>query len=110
MTERRWRIVFLSTLALSVVILFAPGDEVPSTPESVDKVVHVLLFAALMGSGLRASLPVPLLLPTLVPYAAVSELIQGSPLLGRSASLADLLADVIGVAVGWAAARLVARR
>ena len=50
------------------------------------------------------------LLPLLAGYAVVSEIIQSVPALGRSASPADVLADVLGIALGWSAARVNFRR
>jgi VanZ family protein len=93
----------------SLVILFAPHQAVPNAPEGVDKVVHVTLFLALCASGLVAGVRARWLVPVLVTYALASEVIQASPVLGRTASGWDALADVAGIAVGlalvWAGAR-----
>ena len=100
------RAVFALVIAASLGILFAPESSVPSgLPEGTDKVVHVSLFAALCLSGLYAGVRHGLLAGVLVTYALASELIQASPLLGRSASGWDVLADVAGIAAGLALAR-----
>jgi VanZ family protein len=62
--------------------------------------VHFALFAALAGTARRAAVKTRWLAPALVVYAVSSELIQASPLLGRSASVADVAADLLGAAVG----------
>jgi VanZ family protein len=93
-------------------VLFAPQGDVPATPYGVDKVVHAALFAAQaftarwagVGRGVAAGL--------MVLWAAVSEALQGTDLVGRDASLGDWLADVVGVLVGlllWRAATAVRR-
>ena len=51
-----------------------------------------------------------MLAAVLVLYAAASEVVQGSDAVGRSASVADWLADVVGVLAGLALWGVVARR
>ncbi|MFB9322424.1 VanZ family protein [Cryptosporangium minutisporangium] len=65
------------------------------------------MFAALALTGRRAGVPTAWLLPTLTLYAIASEVVQAVPALGRSASVWDALADVVGIALGWLLARLV---
>lgn len=99
---------FVTAVLLSVIILFTPQSGVPDSPPGTDKVVHVLLFALLAGTGLWARLPRLPLLAGLVAYAAVSEVLQWliTPL-GRGGDVADALVDVVGVGLGWLVARLV---
>lgn len=103
---------FAVTVLVSLAVLFAPPADVPTTPYGVDKVVHAALFAALaftarwagVGRGVTAALTVV--------YAGVSEVLQGTHLVGRDASLGDWLADVVGVLAGlllWRALGLVRR-
>lgn len=96
---------FAVAVLVSLGVLFAPADDVPSAPPGVDKLVHLLLFAALAASGRWAGLRPGVLAGLLVLYAAVSEVVQGLSPLNRSASVADLVADVAGVLAGlllWA--------
>jgi hypothetical protein len=87
---------------VSLVVLFAPADDVPAAPPGVDKGVHLLLFAALAVTGRWAGArPLPLAVG-LVVYAAGSEVLQAVTPLARSGSPADLLADVLGVVLGLA--------
>jgi hypothetical protein len=102
--------VFAVAVLVSLAVLFAPADDVPASPPGVDKLVHLLLFAALAASGRWAGARAGVLGGLLVLYAAVSEVVQGLSALERSASVADWVADVAGVAAGllgwaWAARR-----
>ena len=97
--------VFAVAVLVSLAVLFAPADDVPSSPPGVDKLVHLLLFAALAVSGRWAGARAGVLGVLLVLYAAVSEVVQGLSALERSASVADWVADAIGVLaglLGWA--------
>ena len=70
--------------------------------------MHLLLFAALAGSGRWAGARPGVLGVLLVVYAALSEVVQGLSALERSASVADWAADVLGVLAGllaWAGRR-----
>jgi hypothetical protein len=93
---------FAVVVLVSLAVLFAPQSEVPAAPPGVDKVIHLVLFAALAVSGRWAGVGRRVLAPLLVAYAAVSEVVQGLTPLARSASVADLLADVAGVLLGLA--------
>ncbi len=89
------RAAFAVALLVSLVVLFAPPSDVPSSPPGVDKAVHAALFAALAVTGRRAGVPRSVLLPVLVLYAAGSEVVQ--ELIGRDAAIGDLVADVAGL-------------
>ena len=99
------RAVLAVTVLVSLAVLFAPGDDVPSAPPGVDLLVHLLLFCALALAGRWAGIrPVPLAV-LLVAYGGVSEVVQAVSDLQRSGSVVDWLADVVGVAAGlrvWA--------
>ena len=94
--------VFAVAVLVSLAVLFAPADDVPSAPPGVDVLVHLLLFAVLTVSGRWAGVRAGVLGGLLVVYAAVSEVVQGSSALERSASVADWVADVVGVVAGLA--------
>jgi VanZ family protein len=101
---------FAVVVLVSLAILFAPASDVPPAPPGVDKIVHVLLFAALALSGRWAGIGRGVLAGLLVVYAAVSEVLQGLTPLNRSASVTDWLADVVGLLLGLALWEVVARR
>src|SRR4051812_6978767 len=86
---------FAVVVLVSLAVLFAPESDVPAAPPGVDKVVHVLLFAALALSGRWAGVGWRVLGVGLVVYGAVSEVLQGVTPLGRSASVFDWFADVL---------------
>jgi VanZ family protein len=91
---------FAVTVLVSLAVLFAPPSDVPSSPPGVDKIVHFSLFAVLAVTGRWAGVGRGVLAGILVLYAAVSELLQGTDLVNRDASLGDLVADSAGVVVG----------
>ncbi len=91
---------FAVTVLVSLAVLFAPGDGVPSAPPGVDKAVHLLLFAALAVTGRWAGARAGALAVLLAGYAVASEVVQGLTALERSGSVADALADLVGVALG----------
>ena len=95
---------------VSRAVLFAPASDVPSAPAGVDKVVHLALFAALAASGRWAGVGARALAVLLLGYAALSEVVQGLPALGRSMSLADWVADAVGVLLGLALWEYASRR
>ena len=102
--------VFAAVVLVSLAVLFAPASDVPSAPPGVDKLVHGALFAALALSGRWAGVPLGALACLLVAYGAGSEAVQAVAPLGRSGSVADWLADVVGVLAGAMLWQLVARR
>jgi VanZ family protein len=101
---------FAVVVLVSLAVLFAPASDVPTAPAGVDKVVHAVLFLALAFTGRWAGVREAVLVAVLVGYAAVSELVQGLTPLARSATVADWLADVVGVLIGLLVWRLVVRR
>jgi hypothetical protein len=99
------RTLFGAAVLVSLVVLFAPAGDVPSSPPGVDKIVHAALFLTLAATGRWAGVRPAVLLPGLVAYAAGSEVLQGLSGIGRTASVLDWAADVVGVLAGlllWA--------
>ena len=92
--------VFAVVVLVSLAVLFAPPSDVPPSPHGIDKLVHASLFAALALSGRWAGIGRGVLAGLLVLYAAGSEVLQGTSLIDRDASVADWFADVVGVLVG----------
>jgi hypothetical protein len=100
--SRRGRAAFAGSVVLSLVVLFAPAGDVPGAPPGVDKVVHGLLFLVLAMTGRWAGMRPAPLGAALVAYAGGSEVLQALDAIGRTASVADWLADVAGVLAGLA--------
>ncbi|MGY1739758.1 MULTISPECIES: VanZ family protein [unclassified Blastococcus] len=92
--------VLAVTVLVSLAVLFTPGDDVPSAPPGVDKLIHLALFAALAVAGRWAGVRPRPLAALLVAYALASEVVQALTPLERSGSVADWLADVLGAALG----------
>ena len=101
---------FAVAVLVSLAVLFAPPSDVPASPPGVDKVVHFSLFAVLALSGRWAGVRRGVLAGLLVLYAAGSELLQGTDLVDRDASVGDLVADSAGVVVGLLVWHLLAGR
>ena len=97
-------------VVVSLVVLFAPGSDVPGAPPGVDKVVHFSLFAVLAATGRWAGARRSLLAGALVLYGALSELLQGIPALHRDPAVGDWLADVLGTLAGLLLTDMSARR
>jgi hypothetical protein len=104
------RLPFGIAIAVSLVVLFTPESGVPSAPPGTDKLVHFLLFAALMITGRIAGFTAVALLSGLVCYAAISEVLQSVLPLGRSGDITDALVDTAGIAIAGALFALWRRR
>lgn len=117
--------VWQPTAVVAVTILFltiAPqplGDEPPLLFEGADKVVHAMMFGALAGvialdrlmSGRRDGATVLTLIFAGTALAGgIVELLQIGMGAGRSGDWADLVADIIGAALGTGLFLLLRRR
>jgi hypothetical protein len=94
---------------LSALVFFTPEVDGPGLDlPGADKVVHVVVFAALTAAagwcyGVR-----PAVVACLAGYGLAVEAVQGLLVPGRSASLLDVLADLVGIALAltlWKGAR-----
>ena len=92
--------VFALVVLVSLAVLFAPSSDVPSAAPGVDKVVHLSLFLALALSARWAGVGRQVAAVSLLAYAAVSEVLQGTDLIGRDAEVLDWVADAVGVLLG----------
>lgn len=84
-------------------MLYWPGTPSAGGVPGLDKVVHVLVFAAVALAGRRAGVPVRWLAVLLLGHAAVSEAVQHALLPGRSGDPGDLVADAVGTLGGLVA-------
>jgi len=98
--SRLWLAVLVVVLAVQLISLYSP--EVPAGPQiaGIDKVIHILIFAAPALAALMAGLSVLWVIGILAVHAPVSELIQHFALSGRSGDPFDMLADFAGIAIG----------
>lgn len=102
------RAFWLCAMAVLVLSLMPGAERLPST--GWDKSNHLLAFATLALLGCLAWPALVLrLLVALLAYGALIEVLQSfTPT--RRAEWADLLADALGLLLGWAIAWVMARR
>lgn len=98
--RRVWPIAFGVACVVNLLALYTPRTAPGSGIPYADKVVHLLLFAAVAYTGTKIRLPLGWLAGVLVLNAAVSELVQHYWLPQRSGDVFDALTDVVGVALG----------
>lgn len=104
--QRRAMAVF-AALALGIfgLALLPQGSGPPLLPH-LDKLAHAGAFTVLALLGTRAGLRPWLLAALLLAYGVGIEVAQGVFTTTREASLADVLADALGIALGlWLARR-----
>jgi hypothetical protein len=90
-----------ATVLLSLYVLFAPdAGGAPRFP-GADKLVHAALFGLLAATSRWRLGAAPPVWVAVAAYAGTSELVQHVWLAGRSGDLLDLVADLVGAAVGW---------
>ena len=109
----RWALLWA---ALIFVLCLMPGQAIPSWDWAdllnVDKLVHAALFAVLfllLERGLRRfhaveGKPAKVVLTAIVAsvaYGGLMELMQQLPALGRRGDVNDLIANSVGVILGW---------
>ncbi len=109
MTTARWRACLLIVMVAGVLFAMRPLTS-RLDPETLfahsDKIAHVLYFALLWllarRGGFAARWPLAL---GLLSYGVGIEVAQQLGPARRSASLADIAADALGIAFGWWLAR-----
>jgi hypothetical protein len=102
MTQRGWRLAFALALVANVAMLYLPvAVGPPSSLPVLDKVVHAASFALIAVTALMARVPLKVLVVLLVGEAVLSEIVQGTvTVLHRDGDWADVVADLIGGAIG----------
>ncbi|UFU02141.1 VanZ family protein [Ruania suaedae] len=104
------RLAFAGAVGIHLVALYLPTTPGgPSGPPGADKAVHVLVFALVMLTGRLLRLPGVPLAAVLAVHAGVSELVQHLVLPGRTGDVADVVADLAGVGLGWYVATMITR-
>ncbi len=103
----------ISWSLIILIIVFIPGDSIPKHSElldilQVDKLIHILLFAPfsflwLLNFSFKINFNLQktyLVFFLGVFLASATEIIQFYFIEGRNGSLADAIADIVGVYVG----------
>lgn len=110
--RREARLAFGVVFALATIIALLPGGPGRASLIGWDKLDHLAAFAALALLARMGwpSLSRPWLAGMLLVYGVVLEAAQAHPLVGRTASVSDMIADALGIALGlalaWSGARL----
>jgi VanZ family protein len=94
-----WLLLSLGLAATVAALTLMPQASMPAGPQGVDKLYHMVAFAALI-------FPTAMLRPKsclrfgclAILYGGIIEAIQ--PIFGRSADMSDFWADGLGVAMG----------
>ncbi len=105
LTPRRWRTLMLLLMVAGVLFALRPLTS-QYAPEKMflhaDKLFHVGFFGFLWlmahRAGFAAAWPLAL---TLLGYGVLIEVAQALSPTGRSASLSDVVADSVGIALAW---------
>ncbi len=98
---RRARALFAVAVLVHLAVVYAPSANAPGAGiPHADKLVHMLIFAAVAWTGIRAGLPALPLGLALGAHAVASEVVQGALLPARSGDPWDTAADLVGVALG----------
>lgn len=116
-----WRVGVLALALLANIGFYlpeVPGSSVGASLPGADKVVHVAVFALTVWAAgrllaPRRRFPMGWVVIVAILHAGLIELIQGLALPERAADPADVLADLIGIALGvglWLAEREHGRR
>ena len=96
-----WRIGFVAACLLQLYGVYSPRQAGPDVGLPLaDKFAHLFLFGSVAFLGLKVAVPARWLLVALVSNAVVSELVQHFVLPQRSGDPFDVVADLVGVAVG----------
>ncbi|GAB2617654.1 VanZ family protein [Pseudactinotalea suaedae] len=90
--------------------LYAPSQPGPALFPGADKLAHAGSFALVTLTGLLAGVRPRPFVVGVAAHAVVSEVVQATLLPSRSGDVADLAADVVGIALGWLAWSLIRRR
>ena len=105
-----WKVALVAAVAVNLYSMYAPRVPGPSSSLRLDLVGHAVSFAALTLTGLMAGARARWWIPVVALNALASELIQGFLLPNRSGDGVDLMADAVGITLGWLVARWLAAR
>jgi hypothetical protein len=94
----------VAAVVANLVVLYWPRTVSDGGIPFADKIVHIGIFAIVVITGARAGVPLAWLVGLLAVHAVSSELAQHWFLVNRTGDPADVVADLVGVAVGSAVA------
>jgi len=98
-----WSGAAVVAVIVQLAVLYAPrAPQVDAGGVPIDKLVHALVFAVPVIALVRAGLPRGWVVGVMASHAVLSELVQAALLPGRSGDPGDVVADLVGVAIGVA--------
>ncbi len=97
-----WRLLFLAALINITWQSLKPGTGLIGPPYT-DKILHFFAYLTLSGIALlsRFSLKNSALLAIILTFSILMEILQGLMNMGRTASLADIAANLGGILTAW---------
>lgn len=95
-----WRLAFAAAVVVQLAVLYWPRPVSAGGLPGVDKIVHAAVFAAVAWTGRAAGLSRVVLAGGLVAHAVLSEALQAWLLTARSGDPLDVVADLVGTAMG----------
>lgn len=108
MSRLGWRVALGAALVAVAWTSLIPPDQLPQGVSVSDKVVHALAYAALGALAVLSGLRLVPAIVLVVAFGLLLEVVQG--ITGyRSFEWADLVADLVGAALGATAAALLRR-
>lgn len=87
-------------LAVQLIGLYSPSQPGPQSQLPLDKIAHFTMFAAVAVTALGVGWPARWVGPLLAAHAGLSEVVQAQLLPNRAGDPGDVVADLIGTAVG----------
>jgi VanZ family protein len=93
----RDRLLLALTVAVQLVVLYAPRAPSAGSVPGLDKVVHAAVFGAVAWAALRCGFARSPVAVVLVAHAVLSEVLQAGLLPARSGDPLDVVADLAGV-------------
>ena len=104
--------MFLTTIVLITDLALQPGYATPASVLGSDKLEHIAAFLTLAMLSRLAWPTLSRWLPggLLALYGLGIEYVQSMDFVGRTASVADFVADLIGIVLGFLVIRLLAPR
>ena len=97
------------SVAVQLVVLYAPEGAGPGLFPQADKVVHLLVFLVPAALAVVAGFRRRAVVAVFAAQAVLSEVVQALLLPHRSGDVLDVVADLTGVALGVLAGSLVLR-
>ena len=99
--------LLLGAVVVQLVVLYAPEGGGPPPFPQADKVVHVTVFLVPVALAVLAGFRPWAVAAVFAAHAVLSEAVQAVFLPHRSGNPGDVVADLVGIALGLLVARLV---